>query len=170
MWFVTPRREIVSILRDASRFTTEAERSTIRDIFGAHMMTTDGDVALGYKRSCLHAFRADALAREMGTWVNERARLLVDTAVSDGRAPDAGFDLMDEVATPLAVGSALRVLGLPELLGAAGWSRGPQTSSKSMKTAANTCRSFRKRSRSVMPCRRKSARPWVPAKRTGPNS
>ena len=25
MWFVTPRREIVSILRDASRFTTEAD-------------------------------------------------------------------------------------------------------------------------------------------------
>ena len=58
MWFVTPRQEIVAILRDAGRFTTEAERSTIRDIFGTHMMTTDGEVALRYKRSCLHAFRA----------------------------------------------------------------------------------------------------------------
>ena len=106
MWFVTRRSDILAILRDARRFTTEAERSTIRDIFGAHMMTTDGDVALRYKRACLHAFRADVLLREMGPWVRARARELVD----------AGFelDLMDAVATPLAVASALRVLGLSE--------------------------------------------------------
>lgn len=108
MWFVTPRREIVAILRDATRFTTDAERSTIRDIFGAHMMTTDGEVALRYKRSCLHAFRADVLLREMGPWVRETASRLVDRGTHD----DA-LELMSDVATPLAVDSALRVLGLP---------------------------------------------------------
>ena len=34
MWFVTRRAIIVDVLRDPSRFTTDAERSTIRDIFG----------------------------------------------------------------------------------------------------------------------------------------
>jgi cytochrome P450 len=108
MWFVTRRREMVSILRDATRFTTDAERSTIRDIFGAHMMTTDGEVALRYKRSCLHAFRADALESDMGPWVRAEAERLV--AVSFTR-PEP--ELMADVATPLAVRSALRVLGLP---------------------------------------------------------
>jgi cytochrome P450 len=116
MWFVTRRADVVEILRDARRFTTEAERSTIRDIFGAHMMTTDGEVALRYKRACLHAFRADALVREMGGWVEDRTRDLFDRAGSN-------VELMRDVATPLAVASALRVLGLPEGLAArmTGW-------------------------------------------------
>ena len=118
MWFVTPRREIVAILRDAARFTTDAERSTIRDVFGAHMMTTDGDVALRYRRSCLHAFRADVLAREMGPWVAATAGRLVEEC-----GDRSGLELMEAVATPLAVASALRVLGLPpELTGRiTGW-------------------------------------------------
>ncbi len=115
MWFVTPRDPIVRVLRDARRFTTDAERSTIRDIFGRHMMTTDGEVALRYKRACLHAFRADVLARDMAPWVQARSRELVG-----GRDAPAGkrggIELMGDVATPLAVGSALRVLGLPEEL------------------------------------------------------
>jgi cytochrome P450 len=107
MWFVTRRADVVAVLRDARRFTTEAERSTIRDIFGAHMMTTDGEVALRYKRACLHAFRADTLLQAHGPWVASRARHLVDGA-------DADVELMRDVATPLAVSSALRVLGLPD--------------------------------------------------------
>lgn len=108
MWFVTRRDDIVAVLRDAVRFTTEAERSVIRDIFGAHMMTTDGEVALRYKRACLHAFRADTLSREMAPWIEDRADGLVEAAVGAG-----GAGLMAEVATPLAVDTALRMLGLP---------------------------------------------------------
>jgi cytochrome P450 len=108
MWFVTRRDDALAILRDARRFTTDAERSTIRDIFGRHMMTTDGEVALRYKRSCLHAFRADTLAREMKPWVEARvARLLEQGFESDS------CELIADVATPLAVDSALYVLGLP---------------------------------------------------------
>ena len=108
MWFVTRRDDIISILRDAARFTTDAESSTIRDIFGAHMMTTDGEVALRYKRACLHAFRADTLVREMADWVGD----WVDARLTE-LDRKANFDLMSEIATPLAVDSALRVLGLP---------------------------------------------------------
>ena len=32
MWFVTRRTLVVDVLRDARRFTTEAERSTIRSV------------------------------------------------------------------------------------------------------------------------------------------
>jgi len=114
MWFLTRRAEIVDVLRDAQRFTTEAERSTIRDIFGDHMMTTDGEVALRYKRSCLHAFRAETLLREMAPWTHQKARTLVDAAIEASEPSSARVvELMDDVATPLAVESALRVLGLP---------------------------------------------------------
>jgi len=108
MWFVTRRDDTVAIMRDAKRFTTDAKRSTIQDIFGRHMMTTDGDVALRYKRSCLHAFRADTLAREMGPWVEARVAVLLDGYFDAGSG-----DLIADVATPLAVDSALHVLGLP---------------------------------------------------------
>jgi len=113
MWFLTRRDDVVAVLRDAKTFTTDAPRSTIRDIFGAHMMTTDGAVALRYKRRCLHAFRLDTLKDEMGQWVHTRTEELV------GAAPDAEpFDLMESVASPLAIEAALRVLGLPlELAG-----------------------------------------------------
>jgi cytochrome P450 len=125
MWFVTRRSPIVAILRDARRFTTEADRSTIRDIFGSHMMTTDGEVALRYKRACLHAFRADTLASEMAPWVESRARELVKGAegAASGARPGTGLELMEDVATPLAVESALRVLGLPAAMRdpMAGW-------------------------------------------------
>ena len=114
MWFLTRRAEIVDALRDARRFTTEAERSTIRDIFGDHMMTTDGEVALRYKRSCLHAFRAETLLREVAPWTEQKAHELVGRALSACGPGAAGtIELMHEVATPLAVASALRVLGLP---------------------------------------------------------
>ena len=113
MWFVTRRSDTVAVLRDATRFTTDAERSTIRDIFGAHMMTTDGEVALRYKRSCLHAFRADVLLREMEPWVSARALGLLDAALERRGEGRFGVELMAGVATPLAVTSALRVLGLP---------------------------------------------------------
>lgn len=117
MWFLTRRAEIVDVLRDARRFTTRAERSTIRDIFGDHMMTTDGDVALRHKRSCLHAFRADTLLRDMAPWTHQKARMLVDAAIEASALPSTPvIELMDDVATPLAVESALRVLGLPSEL------------------------------------------------------
>jgi len=120
MWFVTRRQVMFDVLRDARRFTTDAPRSTIRDIFGSHMMTTDGDVALRYKRACLHAFRADVLAGEMAPWVRSRTRALIRAAISRaGEASGAGsvgIELMEGVATPLAVASALRVLGLPSEL------------------------------------------------------
>jgi cytochrome P450 len=127
MWFLTRRTTIVDVLRDAGRFTTEAERSTIRDIFGAHMMTTDGEIALRYKRACLHAFRAETLTREMGAWIRVEVDGLFSAAGSaspGGTTPDsAPIDLMGAIATPLAVATALRVLGLPQGLSArvAGW-------------------------------------------------
>ena len=108
MWFVTRRDDVIAVLRDAETYTTEADRSTIRDIFGSHMMTTDGEVALRYKRRCLHAFRADTLETDMRPWVRRRTEALV-TAAPD----DTAFDLIGRIASPLAVDSALRVLGLP---------------------------------------------------------
>ena len=109
MWLVTRRDDVISVLRDPTRFTTEGEASTIRDVFGEHMLSTDGDRALQQKRACLHAFRAGALSRAMGPWMAERASQLV----AEG---GPRFALLDDVATPFATESALRVLGLPDTL------------------------------------------------------
>ena len=43
MWFVTRRRDVLSVLRDPRRFTTDSPHSTIQDLFGRHMLTTDGN-------------------------------------------------------------------------------------------------------------------------------
>ena len=43
MWLLTRRDDILRVLADWERFTTDSPASTIRDIFGSHMLTTDGD-------------------------------------------------------------------------------------------------------------------------------
>ena len=41
MWLPTRRDDVVRVLADWERFTTDSPASTIRDIFGSHMLTTD---------------------------------------------------------------------------------------------------------------------------------
>ena len=61
MWFVTRRRDVLSVLRDRHRFTTDSPHSTIQDLFGRHMLTTDGEEHLRYRRACLPPFRVRAV-------------------------------------------------------------------------------------------------------------
>ena len=111
MWMLTRRDDIVDVLADWRRFTTDAPASNIRDIFGSHMLTTDGEPQIRYKRRFIGPFRRGNLERNLlGT-----VRAVLDELMGelrDGRRRAA--DLRARLARPLSVRSICRVLGLPE--------------------------------------------------------
>lgn len=139
MWLLTRRDDIVRVLADWERFTTDSPRSTIRDIFGSHMLTTDGDAQIRYKRRFIGPFRRGRLEESLLATVQGVLDELMAGLVEDGEpgagddtrdrttepggAPCGRADLRSRVARPLSVRSICRVLGLPEADGAMllGW-------------------------------------------------
>ena len=116
MWLLTRRDDIVRVLADWERFTTDSPRSTIRDIFGSHMLTTDGDTQIRYKRRFIGPFRRGRLEESLLATVQG----VLDGLMGDLRraASDMGgrkrADLRSRIARPLSVRSICRVLGLPD--------------------------------------------------------
>ena len=111
MWMLTRRDDIVEVLADWKRFTTDAPASTIRDIFGSHMLTTDGEPQIRYKRRFIGPFRRGSLERNLLGTVRAVLDGLMEE-LEDGRRRAA--DLRARLARPLSVRSICRVLGLPE--------------------------------------------------------
>ncbi len=111
MWMLTRRDDIVRVLADWERFTTNAPASTIRDIFGSHMLTTDGEPQIRYKRRFIGPFRRGNLERNLlGT-----VRMVLDELMEEVEGgPRQAADLRAHLARPLSVRSICRVLGLPE--------------------------------------------------------
>ena len=117
MWLLTCRDDIVRVLADWQRFTTDSPASTIRDIFGSHMLTTDGDEQIRYKRRFIGPFRRGRLEQNLlGTVRGVLDGLMVELE-GEARASNGGAgraDLRARIARPLSVRSICRVLGLPE--------------------------------------------------------
>ena len=116
MWLLTRRDDILRVLADWERFTTDSPASTIRDIFGSHMLTTDGDEQIRYKRRFIGPFRRGRLEEDLlGTVRAVLDELMEDVEGERGVAGGEGrADLRARVARPLSVRSICRVLGLPE--------------------------------------------------------
>ncbi len=108
-WFLTRHDDILAVLRDPGLFTTDAP-STIRDMFGAHMMTTEGPAQIRYKRKCLPPFHASRLASASLARLTAEVERLVAALGSGGR--QAG-EVRTGVARPVALHSVLSVLGIP---------------------------------------------------------
>ncbi len=108
-WFLTRRDDVLAVLRDPDLFTTDAP-STIRDMFGVHMMTTEGPVQVRYKRKCLPPFHASRLESASLPRLTAEVERLVRALGSGGRY--AG-EVRTEVARPVALHSVLSVLGIP---------------------------------------------------------
>jgi hypothetical protein len=88
MWFVTRHADVVDVLRDPVRFTTDAPRSTIRDTFGSQMLSAEGDEQRRYKTATAAPFTARAVREQAGPAIDAIvARLL------DGVATPAGAEL-----------------------------------------------------------------------------
>lgn len=117
MWLLTRRDDIVGVLADWQRFTTDSPASTIRDIFGSHMLTTDGEEQIRYKRRFIGPFRRGKLEENLlGTVQGVLDELMeeLEAGSADSGANGRRADLRSRVARPLSVRSICRVLGLPD--------------------------------------------------------
>ena len=111
MWMLTRRDDIVRVLADWERFTTDSPASTIRDIFGSHMLTTDGEPQIRYKRRFITPFRRGNLERNLLGAVRSVLDQLMEELQGARRRT---ADLRARLARPLSVRSICGVLGLPE--------------------------------------------------------
>lgn len=116
MWLLTRRDDIVRVLADWERFTTDSPKSTIRDIFGSHMLTTDGEEQIRYKRRFIGPFRRGKLEENLlGTVEGVLDGLMAELeAQADDSGVEGRADLRARIARPLSVRSICRVLGLPD--------------------------------------------------------
>jgi cytochrome P450 len=108
MWFVTRHADVVDVLRDPVRFTTDAARSTIRDTFGSQMLSAEGDEQRRYKTATAAPFTARAVREQAGPAIEAIVARLLDQ-VSASR----GADLRAAFAAPLALETVAVVLGIP---------------------------------------------------------
>ncbi len=108
MWLLARRDDIVAVLADSDLYTTDSERSTIRDIFGRQMLSSDGPDWIRYKRACMPPFRRDELERTVEGTIKDTADDLL--AAMEGRDE---VDLRAGLSVPLSLQSVLRVMGLP---------------------------------------------------------
>ncbi len=116
MWLLTRRDDVVRVLADWERFTTDSPASTIRDIFGSHMLTTDGEAQIRYKRRFIGPFRRGKLERNLLGTVGSVLDEVMRDLNRHTRDPEVSrsADLRARVARPLSWRSICRVLGLPE--------------------------------------------------------
>ncbi|MDH3223142.1 MAG: cytochrome P450, partial [Gemmatimonadota bacterium] len=108
MWMLTRRDDIVAVLADSDLFTTDSERSTIRDIFGRQMLSSDGPDWIRYKRACMSPFRRGELERTIHGTIRETVDDLIGAMKGRGQV-----DLRTDLSVPLSLESVLRVMGLP---------------------------------------------------------
>lgn len=109
MWFVTRHDDVVEVLRDPARFTTDAPGSTIRDTFGSQMLSADGDDQRRFKSACAAPFNTRAVREGAAALVDARVAQLLDAMAPGGRA-----ELRGALAGPLSLYTVATVLGIPE--------------------------------------------------------
>ena len=109
MWFVTRYDDVVEVIRDPVRFSTDSPGSTIRDTFGSQMLSAEGEDQRRYKTHCAAPFNTRAVRERGGPLVEGRVRTLVDGFAGQGRT-----ELRASLAGPLALYTVAMVLGIPE--------------------------------------------------------
>jgi cytochrome P450 len=109
MWFVTRYDDVVEVLRDPDRFSTDAPGSTIQDTFGRQMLSAEGEEQRRYKSACAPPFTTRAVRDDAGPRVAALVAGLVDRFEGAGRT-----ELRTTLAGPLALATVVMVLGLSE--------------------------------------------------------
>jgi len=79
MFYVTRFEDVVAILNDSEHFITGTEKSTIFDIFGSHMMTTEGDLHQRYKGRMRPPFLPKFVREHVEKSIGERVDYLLDS-------------------------------------------------------------------------------------------
>ncbi len=109
MWLVTRRDDVLEILRDPERFSTDHPASPIRATFGSQMLSAEGEAQRRYKSACSPPFNRRA--------VDVDARPIVAARVSELLAalpPNEPIDLRASIAGPLALAVVADIIGMPE--------------------------------------------------------
>ena len=108
MWYVVGYEDVRSALLDSSRLTTASAQSTIFDTFGAHMLTTEGELHDRYRRATRHAFTPIYVRDHLESAIAAAAADLVKTFENQGRA-----ELRAAFAARLPIQVMLLLCGLP---------------------------------------------------------
>ena len=109
MWFVTRHADVVEVLRDPLRFTTDHPGSTIRDTFGSQMLSAEGEEQRRYKTASAGPFTTRAVRDRAGPAIEAIVGRLLDGVAASGRA-----ELRSDLAAPLALETVAVVLGIPD--------------------------------------------------------
>ena len=107
MWFVTSAALVKEVLRDDA-FVVGFQRSTVRDILGDHMMSTDGDDARRYKQAHQPLFLPGFVRGAVEPRITTAARRLIASFRIRGE-----LELRSGFASRLPVLVMLDMLGLP---------------------------------------------------------
>lgn len=108
-WLVTRRADVLQVLRDPERFTTDDPLSTIQQVFGRQMLSTDGEEQKRYKAACIYPFSKRVVQQDLGAVVGAKADRLRQAIGWRGSA-----DLRTDFTSKLSVYSTGTVLGIPE--------------------------------------------------------
>lgn len=109
MWFVTRHADVIDVLRDPVRFTTDSPGSTIRDTFGSQMLSAEGEEQRRYKTASAGPFTTRAVRDQAGPIIER-----IVTRLLDAVAAQEGAELRTSLAAPLALETVAVVLGIPE--------------------------------------------------------
>lgn len=108
LYFVTRYDLCRDILLDDQTFVVGFERSTVLDILGPHMMSTEGAEARRYKHAHRHPFLPKAIRDNLEPHIRAMANRLID-----GFAASAEVDLRASFASRLPILVMLDLFGLP---------------------------------------------------------
>lgn len=109
MWFVTRRDDMLAVLKDVDTYTVESTSSPIRDTFGAHMLSTDGETQRKYKKQCTPPFTSVSVRDLFSEIIASKANSLIDSFPGD-----ESVDLRSAFASSLSVHTVATALGFPE--------------------------------------------------------
>ncbi len=109
MWLVTRRDDVLEILRDPERFSTDHPASPIKATFGSQMLSAEGETQRRFKSACSPPFNRRAVDVDAKPIVAARVRELL-AALS----PNEPVDLRASIAGPLALAVVADIIGIPE--------------------------------------------------------
>ena len=108
MWLVVRWSDAVAVLQNRRDFTVVSERSLLADVIGPMMLSTDGSEQTRLRQPFAATYLPRSIAG-LAEAVAARAEALVSAFAATGEA-----DLQAQFAAPLALGTVLDSLGLPD--------------------------------------------------------
>ncbi|WP_228126709.1 cytochrome P450 [Candidatus Viadribacter manganicus] len=110
MYWVTRYEDVRAVLIDSDTFVTGTSASLLFDVFGEHMLTTDGALHRRYRGPALNgAFMPQAVRSSALSQITRRVDQLINGFIIDGHT-----ELRSSLAARLPILTMLDIFGLPE--------------------------------------------------------